>query len=389
VPAEQERNVSEQIEPSEPPKRKRLGWAITVLILTLTSCGIPDLKPFSDATAEMASQLRSAFEKTQAAIGFAAATSEDGSEFSTKSRQLNERWEPTRKAIAALVDYSDSIAAVAEAGKKGEQTVGRLIDSANDLASAVGVLPLTGTAASIAKAVGAKLIQLKAERDIKKAVRNATEAVDELVPPLKENFVALRNIHTSAANAWEAHVQGESSILTNYYESLVAEERRLQFLLTLIVQYQSASDRLRFRAAQAIARGDKAQADRLIALIETEKADNLKVLAASDAVLSEIDLTKDPAAAVETRQRMLMDLINAQRKEIALLEPKYQKARADLDRVRDTRQLGARVLAKASDAIDGWHKAHQSLRATVDGQQSRPSTGELISVVKEIAALVR
>jgi hypothetical protein len=230
---------------------------------------------------------------------------------------------------------------------------------------------------------------MKAERDIKKAVLNATEAVDELVPPLKQNFVALRNIHASAANAWEAHVLGESSILTNYYESLVAEERRLQFLLTLILQYQSASDRLRFRAAQAIAQGNKARADQLIGLIDTEKADNLKVLRESDAVLAEVDLSQDPAVAIETRQRMLMELINAQRKEVALLEPKYLKARADLDRVRETRQLGARVLSKAEDAIDGWHKAHQSLRATVDGQQRRPSTGELISVVKEIAALVR
>ena len=60
---------------------------VTLLILTLAACGIPDLKPFGDATADMASVLGSAYSKTQAAIGLAAATSRKSDDSLKKARR--------------------------------------------------------------------------------------------------------------------------------------------------------------------------------------------------------------------------------------------------------------------------------------------------------------
>lgn len=371
--------------------KSRTGKRATTLIVLLSllqACGIPDLKPFSDATAEMSTQLGSAFEKTQAAIGYAADTASENQDFKKKSKELEERWVLTRAAIAALVEYSDSLAALSEAGKKGKETVARLTGAVQNLFSAVSALPGASTAVNIINTVGGKIIEMQAASDIRKAVRNATEAVDLMAPLLKANFIDLRRIHALATNAWQSHVDGESSILVNYYEALLPEERRIQYLLTLIVGFQSATDRLLFEAAQATGKENVEEAKTLTDKIPLARAENLKVLGSFDRTMSGLDpATAD--AKVEIRQMQLMALLNAQRKEIALLEPKYKAAIARLENVKESRQLGSRVMAKAIESIDAWKKAHKSLQAVAEGQQRRPSIAELVSILKEIPALVK
>jgi hypothetical protein len=72
-----------------------------------------------------------------------------------------------------------------------------------------------------------------------------------------------------------------------------------------------------------------------------------------------------------------------------LLEPKYQRAVAALNEIREARATGDRVLEKAGDAIDAWQKAHHSLRAAAQGQRSRPSVSDLLSITSEIVALLK
>ncbi len=362
----------------------------TLLILALAACGIPDLKPFGDATAEMASVLGAAYSKTQSALHLAAATSRKTQAFTDASQTLDKNWALTHKAIAALVDYSDSLAALAEAGKKGQETVARLTGAVSNLASSVGALPLAPAAMEIVKLVGGKIIELKAEKDIRKAVVHATEAVNLLAPILRQNFIDLAATHDAAVDAWRANVLVDTSAVINYHESLVAEEQRLQYLLTLILQYQSAPDRLRYKAALARAGGRPERATQIENSIPEEMRDNLIALKASDTTLAALDPASSSApATVEARQRQLMELINAQRKEIAVVEPKFQAAAAERARVEEAQQNGDAILNKAADAIDAWQSAHKSLRATVDKQQSRPSIAQLVSILKEIAALTK
>jgi hypothetical protein len=57
--------------------------ALPVLLLSgvLAACGIPDLKPFSDATTEMATVLKQGFERARASLAAAADTANDQDEF--------------------------------------------------------------------------------------------------------------------------------------------------------------------------------------------------------------------------------------------------------------------------------------------------------------------
>jgi len=211
-----------------------------------------------------------------------------------------------------------------------------------------------------------------------------------MAPVLKENFADLRKIHGASARAWEARVQEQSSILVNYYESLAGEEMRLQYLLNLLIEYQSAPARLGWRAARERARGNDDLAKKLEASVPDEQADQLKRLKESDSVFGLMDFGGlDGAAKIEARQQQLMNLLNTQRKEIAVLEVNYELATTELNRVRETRATGDRILDKAGEAIDAWQKAHRSLQAAARGQQSRPSVAELQSTTKEIASFLK
>ena len=363
---------------------------VALLLGLLLACRIPDLKPFSDATTEMVTVLKRGFEETRGALRAAAETADDQDEFRKNVRELDERWKPMRRALSALVAYSDSLTALAEAGKKGPETMAKLTGAVNELASAVGAMPLAGAGAKVVEAVGAKIIEMQAAKDIRKAVGHAAEAMDIIAPVLQENFADLRRIHGAASRTLEARVLARSSILSNYYESLAGEEQRLEYLLNLIIDYQSAPARLRWRAALARANNNEALAQKFVASVPQEQADQLKRLKESDSAFDAMNLgAADAAATVEARQRQLMDLLNAQRKEIALLGPKYQLAIANANEVRETSATGDRILERAGDAIGAWQQAHHSLQAAAQGQQSRPSVSDLMSITSELKSLLK
>ena len=359
-----------------------------VWLCALTACRVPDLKPFSDATAEMATLLKKGFEQSETALAGAAETADDTEAFNDKVKELRKVWTPTRQALSSLVDYSDSLSALAESGAKGKETMARLTGTINELASAVGALP-AASAANLVQAVGGKIIEMQAAGDIRKAVGKAGEAVDIIAPILKQNFVDLRNLHAAAARAWEARVQEQSSILVNYYESLAKEEERLHYLLNLIMDYQSAPHRLRWRASLARANGKDSEAKKFEDSVPIEQKDNLRRLQESDSAFSELDLSSPGMIAekVEGRQRHLMELLSAHRKEMNLLEPKYQQAVSDMDAVHKTRVTGDQILGKGAEAIDAWQKSHKSLQAAAEKKQSRPTVAELLSIVDELSAL--
>jgi hypothetical protein len=122
----------------------RKALPVLLCAAVLVACRIPDLKPFSDATAEMVTVLRQGFEQTRVSMINAAETASDSAPFQSRLNQLDERWKPTRKALSALVAYSDSLAVVAEAGKKGGliEEAGRRLVQANQAPVERSIVPL-------------------------------------------------------------------------------------------------------------------------------------------------------------------------------------------------------------------------------------------------------
>ena len=71
--------------------------------------------------------------------------------------------------------------------------MGGVTASLNELAAAVSAIHLAGTGLKIVEAVGAKVIEMEAGNDIRKAVEHASEAVDVIAPALVDNFADLRS----------------------------------------------------------------------------------------------------------------------------------------------------------------------------------------------------
>ena len=104
-------------------------------------------------------------------------------------KDLEAKWKPTREALSALVEYSDSLAAVAEAGKKGPETMAQLTGAITDLAKAVSITAIPAVGVEVVNRVGAKIIEIQAARDIRKAVGAAGDAIEIIAPILKATFV--------------------------------------------------------------------------------------------------------------------------------------------------------------------------------------------------------
>jgi DNA repair ATPase RecN len=262
-----------------------------------------------------------------------------------------------------------------------------LTGAVNDLATAVGATPL-GAAGKVVELVGAKIIEMRAAGDIRKAVVKASEAVDIMAPVLSANFADLRKIHDAAYAEWESAAGAPTSVLRNYQASLQMEEQRLEYVSTLIIDYQSAPARQRWRAAVARAQKDEASAKKLEAAVPQLRQDLLRTLREVDTAFESIGGETD-APKIEKRQKEVLDLLNAHRKELTTLDPNYQRATTELSSIRDARATGNRVLDKAGEAITAWQKAHRSLQATATGQQTRPSVSDLLSIAKEIEALLQ
>ena len=73
---------------------KRRALLVVLLSIGLGACGIPDLKPFSDATAEMATVLKQGFERARASLGAATET-----EMKEKKARVEDAMHATKAAV--------------------------------------------------------------------------------------------------------------------------------------------------------------------------------------------------------------------------------------------------------------------------------------------------
>ena len=183
-----------------------------------------------------------------------------------------------------------------------------------DLASSVGpryfLIPMVGV--TIVNAVGAKIIEMQAEKDIRKAVNKAAEAVDIMAPVLEQNFADLRKIHDAASTACAGVARLGAVVLST--ELLRVVDGR-----TAAARVPADADqRLPVRASSpAVARSvwtdtqkEPELAKKLRASIPQEQADQLKALKDSDSTFDGLDLAgKDVAATVEARQGHLLKLL--------------------------------------------------------------------------------
>ncbi len=159
---------------------KRTALAYFSLLLLCAGCSTPDLKPFADTTAS----LRQAVVQSQKIVRTEvddvanAPNLPDLSMVAVDNEKISGLFDKRKAFMEAMVNYSDSLAAVAEAGQNAEANAQALGDSVKQLASAAGTY---GDAVGAGSDIMVKIYKLAAEAWAVHTLREATAKADPAI----------------------------------------------------------------------------------------------------------------------------------------------------------------------------------------------------------------
>ena len=349
------------------------GLAVLVSLSLLSGCTqLPDLKPFADATAAMAGAMRQGYTQTEAMLTRAGVDS-------AQVRTLQARWEPTRKAVNAMVAYSDALAALGDAGNKGEESAGALISSLEGVQQAVGALipglPAIPTSITAAfRQINGVIAKIRARRALKEVIVEADDALRAAADILSLNFRSLAEINRSATIEVRAQLAEKNFALRSYYEGLAAELQQSNLTLALILDYQNK---------------DKAGAKS--ATVERLRGLDKGVASQLDARLGALgpDATAEQRDAItltvlRNRQTALDERVKYLDGERARIDPEYAAYASQLAALKTLEKTNP--VAFSATVIETWAGTHSGIRSALTRKQ-RVTVSELISVVNELVEL--
>jgi chromosome segregation ATPase len=373
--------------------------AVVLVIALLSACAdIPDIKPFADATANLATATDKGYRQTEAQLAMLQAENPDLQDQAKKSLQeLHDRWKPTKEAMNALVGYTDSLAALADAGNTGKEAANKLTNSFEGLYGAVGQLvPLPGISAGVKTAfdaigaVNGVIAKMRAHNSLKDAAEDAAPAVQVVAKVLAENFVFLEQLSRSAGTAGSAAVENKHHGLLDYHQALVENDTRITKILSLMIRYFGLPNAIRVQAEsvrQANVDGNgAAAAGAILGKLSESQKEVLDQIKAYDPGIPANLQANDPELVkkLEARQKELLEASNSYRAELKRIDPDYQIVATKIVSIDTATRSGTDLFSKNKEAINAWAKAHNDLKLALEQKQTL-SFRELESLVKEIA----
>jgi hypothetical protein len=153
---------------------------VPLLLAVLTGCQTPDLKPFADSTAN----LHQAVVRSQDIVRSELQELRTRNVLANEDKLIDAERKFTNAFVQriafmeAVVNYSDSLAAVADAGKNGQANAQALGDSIKKLAEAAGPY---GTAVGVGADVFSKIFGLAAQGWAVHSLRDAASKADPII----------------------------------------------------------------------------------------------------------------------------------------------------------------------------------------------------------------
>jgi len=374
--------------------RAACALLLVPLAVMLSSCReVPDVKPFADATAELKVTVSKGFDELQLRVEEYAKDDEVSNTLRTalknRNKQLAQRWTSTDAALAAAVEYSDQIAALAAAGKNGEEAVGKVADSVNSLAAVFSSLSLPAAAVEVGKVLAAKAIEARAAKDIGDATDKAAEAVNAASKIIAENLADLKRLTDDVGGNYATDIYAHNQWLLQYYDALIEEQRLDARLLAAVVELNLIPKR-----ACATLQKDKTGAEKINACMpnaaafqESQRAlreDQLKRLTEVDASFINVDVNTMGDLA-KRRQSEVLKNSSLVQSELARIKPEVDKINGKIADITKRTEASKAVFEKASKAIAAWAKSHQGLANTLKTQKPQFSVREFAALVKEAA----
>ena len=378
------------------PQLKAKLATIVVLCSLLCACtSIPDIQPFANATASMATALNKGFAHTENQLSVLQAENPDLEADAKKTlNELRKRWKPSKEAINALVAYTDSLAALANAGKTGKEAANKLTDSFEGLYTAVAqLLPiplLPAGVKTVFDAIGVAngvIAKMRAKKALKEAAAEAAPAVKIIAEVLAANFQQLEFLSRAAGNAAAEAYRNKHHGVLDYHQTLVDNETTITSILSRMNRYYGLPAEVRAQAERV------RQANRN----ETGNADAQRILnnlpIALRGVLSQI-VALDPGLSspipegqvvktLEARQKELLEKSETNRVELDRIDPEFQAVTVRILSIDEATRSGADLFGKGQEATKAWARAHEDLKLALEKKQGL-TFRELESIVKEI-----
>lgn len=161
---------------------KRLPpFCLAAAVALLSGCAtLPDTQGFTDATVS----LRRAVASSGSAVVSELKTAPLPA-VSEQAKKLETAWSTRNKTMSALVDYANSLQAIADAGNKGAESAKKLADAANTLTQSLGAASF-GTSAAASLAVDTfsyaygQIAKARAARSLEASLAEVQPAVERI-----------------------------------------------------------------------------------------------------------------------------------------------------------------------------------------------------------------
>jgi hypothetical protein len=201
---------------------------VGLLAALLAGCAsLPDTQPFSDATASL--------RRAVAASGTAVVSELKTAPLpavNAQARKLEDAWSARNKAMSALVDYANSLQAIALAGGKGAESAKNLADAANTLAKSLDAASL-GASAAAGVAVDTftfaygQIAKARAARSLELSLSEIQPAIDRIAALFAVDLTALDETVTIATRAERDALADANQGELGYRRQLLATQREL------------------------------------------------------------------------------------------------------------------------------------------------------------------
>lgn len=311
--------------------------AVPVLVLLqLSACALPDLRPFAEATASVDLAVRQARELVVSDLNALAgeletqvpAASAEVDALREAARNFSAEWTQRVDTVEALLAYSDSLASISQAGRLGGADSQAVAESFNKLLVSVPSVTARVPAAAVDLTawIGREVARVRAHRSLGRSVEAAHPIVLEIAALIAADFDVI------AANLPQNFILAEA-LLENQYGDLVRYRERL----------------IERRA-------------RVSARIEAVPAN------------SAIPATDQEEAMIVARL-------------LAEAEAWHGPYLAEVARIATRRALALEIATQAKAAVERWARVHGEIAQSLEAGRL-PEIGVLVNKARELQALV-
>ena len=346
---------------------------LLLVFLGSTGCQTPNVKPFHDATVDVHSAVRQAYNTTWSQLDAYEALDGEGvpmdrSAPNHPANRFANGWAMRLKVMEAMVSYSESLANIVKSGEESQANAKAISDQAAKLVEATPWGVYGDAAKTIFQQVHGLAVSVAQYHSIAKAVGKADEPVQRVAEAMGKDLQSLEVV------MGVLHEDQLASITTkyNHHRDYVNEvtARRMDFEGQLL-KLRNAADGPRFKLLEA-----RASLHSDLAGEELRKAQE-KI----DALTKKLDNAKADKTLAEDALKECDELLAR----VADTESAYQ---AEMKAARETRHASLELVKSTSEAIRLWAAAHSDLKSAIEEHRS-PNVSLLISSGLEIRETIR